>query len=792
MNFSRETWPAEALRRALQQLREASEGQRHDVLLNSIGRVTDYVAAGDLSRTHVEGEFLAAADAVGLGGKRAKEVRRAIADILAKGDKTKVWYPNAGMNGEPAPTKFRWHDGRVLEVKRDVRRPPSKPPEAPPPLPTIELLRADLRVTHFEGVKAVQGSAELITWEELAESVAVPHEWPTASSVEDAKKRLPLWSFADYEDDNRGKRPDGLADDGTERERMCFVHAVHALALDYDDDPTFSMDQVHAWWGAVRYVAHTSGHHQQPKSKHPALPRGRVILALSRAVDEGEYNVLAEWVRRSARGVVGEDELKNPRRTYFVPAAVAGYEHRANLVDQALDVDAILRQVAEDDQRDADGPVYAQTEDGRPFLVKVPLADGVFVASDDGGYLLIDKDLASEQLNRYWPELPTHAGDPPKAMSFKALHARYGAIAQHVYYTYFGASRFERMASDRGNLHVRVCEAPAVPAVRHDDVWDWLEVAFNQRVLDWLSVLPRLDRPTAGLVLLGGGDIGKSMLAFAAARYFGCSVADYDDVFKGRFNDALLRSPVVFLDERTEVESRSGGFRKMLANSTHPIEGKNRPTATLNGCPRFIVAANSPDPLRLGREELTRRDDEAIGRRILMVDCSQAGADWLAARGHRNYTHDWVNREDGSPGKLVETISWLVENWKAPLGGRLLIDGDAAEWAARAATRAGLSATILDAVRLHMDLTSGERVKFEGKDPFLWHPDQDGVVFVANANLRLHWRALLGESEKVPSHRAVTDALKKLSGQDDPMRLTFPDGERRNVYAVPMSLVPKE
>lgn len=774
--FDRESWPAEAMRRAVERLKSAAEGERHDELVGAAARVADYVAAGVLNREAVEAELMVAAASVGLDGKREKEAARCVAFGLSKGSAEAAWYPNNGMNGEPAPRRFRWLGGKVIELRGLARSLRTGPPESVPVVPSVPMLRDDTRVTWFDGVKATKGDHELLTWDQLAAVLDDPLGIPEAG-----KSSLPLWTFAEFVDDSRAAGS--------------TVLAVHALVLDYDDEPSFSLDKVHEWWGTIAYLAHTTSSHRVEKTGHPAIPRGRVILPLSRAVDEGEHERLVRWVDRAGRGKIEVDELKNPRRTFFVPSrAPGGYENRSSLDAPVLDVDALLDlpDATEDEDHDGGGgSVYAMTPDGRPFLVKIPGAPVWFVASSDGGYVLRDEKLLGRELNRHWPALPTVFGDPPKKMPSDELFARYGVAGDAVIYTYTGDTRFDPSGPHSGELYVRVGLSAPPPAIRDEDVWDWLELAFNPRVFDWLSVLGRLDRPTAALLLLGPKGIGKSMLAHASARYFGCEVADYDDVFKGRFNDALLRSPIVFLDETTEVETRSGGFRKLVSNSVHAVEGKHRPSATLHGCPRLVISANNPDPLRLGREHLVREDEEAIGARILTCDCNPLAEDWLRTRGGREFTADWLVRPDGTAGRLVETISWIVEHWVAPKGNRFLVEGDAAEWAARASTRAGLPATILDAIRLYLDLDPNQRDPFFVDPPFLWHESRPAEVLVSNAGIRKHWRELLGESERVPSHRAVTDALKRLSGLDGPERLKFTDGQRVQVYPVPETLVPK-
>jgi hypothetical protein len=441
------------------------------------------------------------------------------------------------------------------------------------------------------------------------------------------------------------------------------------------------------------------------------------------------------------------------------------------------------------------------TPDGRPYIVKVPGGSIWFVATETG-FAAVDTSLVRADLLRHWPNLNTKKVSPTGVvldMEASDLWEKYGARADHLFYSYLGQTRYIYGSEHGGELHVRVILADPPPAVYHADVMEWLRLSFSaddlEKVLDWLATMPELDKPTCVMVLLGKTRIGKSMLAHGSARYFGCAVADYDDIFKGRFNGGLLRTPIVHCDETAEVETHSGSFRKMVANSRHAVEEKNRPTATLLGCPRIIVTSNEKDPLKLGREDLSQDSEEAIGRRILMVKCSLAGARHLEAKGGRAHTGDWIDRPDGKPGKIPELIAWLVKNRKVKRGGSFLVEGDAAAWAASIGTRTGLPATILDAIATFIASPAGSSLRrdLEKSCPFLFDDNYKNAVIVSNQRLRAHWQRLIGEP-RVPSHNAVSQGLARLAPRGRE-RLTLAklgeDGKSQRpwAYVVPLSLL---
>lgn len=440
------------------------------------------------------------------------------------------------------------------------------------------------------------------------------------------------------------------------------------------------------------------------------------------------------------------------------------------------------------------GPAYMRTEDGRPFLIVPPgTAGGWFVATPDGGYRLVRESLVRAELQRHWPDLLVDvlSGDKPRPMKAPELFLCYGADCDSVYYSYTRKTEFRERDGCTGDLFLRVLSPSAPEPVRHKDVLEFFAVLFGGRLdvmLDWLATVDRLDRPTGIPILRGDNSLGKSMVPLGVSRFFGEAITEYDDIFKERFNDALLRCPLVWLDETSHVDSKSGRFRKLSANDRHAIEGKNTPSGTLLGCPRLIVTTNDEDPLQLGREELSKSGEDAIGTRIIVVECRSEARQWLEDRGGREFTADWVARKDGSPGKIPETIAWLCANRRVTPGSRFLVSGDAGAWAASIGSRKGMAATVLDAYAAYLAMGAKKRAELPSM-PFLFDEAIAGYVLIGNQALRECWQALLGE--RAPSHRKVADALGKLAPRGNE-KVTLSSGERVPGYLVPRHLLPKE
>ncbi len=442
---------------------------------------------------------------------------------------------------------------------------------------------------------------------------------------------------------------------------------------------------------------------------------------------------------------------------------------------------------------------YQTTPDGRPYLVAPPgTQSGVYVARDAEGFVFIREKWMLKTLKRYWPELETTyttGGENPqvKAMTDVMLWDRYGAQASEIYYTYIGSSRFEAVDKNEGRLYMRT---PAivqnVPAVKHDEVLEWLQILCGDQyetMLDWLATVAMLDRPTAVPVLIGDSGTGKSILGDAVSRYFGPSITAYDGIMRNQFNDALLRSPIVLLDEKSEVDTRSGALRSLSANSRHSIEPKGQASGTLLGCPRTFITSNEDDPLQLARETLSLKSEKAIGDRLFIVDCNPAAKTWIEERGgRRGVTREWLDRIGGAPGKICETIAWLIQNRTVTLGTRLLVEGDAVRYAARISSRTGLQKTILSAIEEYLSWDSPQREALAPAHPFLFDAKYPDHVLVFNMPLRAAWEQLLGE--RPPSHRKMSDSLCKLSDDKECKRRTLANKTRAPRCAmVPKSLL---
>jgi hypothetical protein len=339
MSWTREAWAIEVLRRRCVSVASAGKGERHRAIYIAACDLGPYVASGAVAAGTVLREIEGAAAGV---GKAGTEVRRTIDDGLAASEGEPAWWPASAMGVGAGRMDFTWR-GKSYVLSRAATR----QGEPPAPLQVVADLRSldlssiplhttaapapalcELDVTLYGDLRTTAGLRDPWTWERLVNEVAAPME-------ERPKDMLPLWAPHLVEGDDRGQRREGST------VRRAVVESVTAMVLDYDDEPLWSVEQCRGWW-PCRHVAHTSASHQVAKGEHPPMPRGRVVLALSRPVSPEEHADLAEWVLQSGRGSMGKAEVRTAARAYFVPCDLPGYAWGQHDTGEVLDVDAQL------------------------------------------------------------------------------------------------------------------------------------------------------------------------------------------------------------------------------------------------------------------------------------------------------------------------------------------------------------------------------------------------------------------------------------------------------------------
>lgn len=164
------------------------------------------------------------------------------------------------------------------------------------------------------------------TWDQIMATFALPRVTLAESLIgasknemQDAKRKdIPGWSPSIF----NGSR--SLAN---------FVEAC-AIGVDFDGDSPCIDDLVIAFGLAAGFIHSTVSH-------TPEAPRSRVVLPLSRPVNEPEYRALWSWASSLAPGA--DRKACDPSRLWFVPAVIKGCEYRFEVLSgEPIPVDYML------------------------------------------------------------------------------------------------------------------------------------------------------------------------------------------------------------------------------------------------------------------------------------------------------------------------------------------------------------------------------------------------------------------------------------------------------------------
>lgn len=409
------------------------------------------------------------------------------------------------------------------------------------------------------------------------------------------------------------------------------------------------------------------------------------------------------------------------------------------------------------------GPVHSALGSDPAILV----AGSTWLIREGDTYFQVQESLLREHLRRTRPDVElTWLDDEgkPRRKTVAQLYAEYGRRADEVIYELGGTTRFLPRGEDGGTLILGVCRPLEVTPEYHERIAQWLFWlgggdcgGHPDRLLDWLATCHDLSRPTAALYMRGVKSSGKSMLAQAVTRGWGHHVASFADVVLGSYSGALLRTPIILVDERVpEVAGKpvAALFRDAVTSKSRPLTEKYKASGTLRGCPRIVICANDDDALRLGDSE-DRQAEDAIGERILRVVAHPSTGELLESWGGWRETHDWVEDGDG-PGRIWRHVAWLRQHHRLSRDpGRLLVYGDPASWLASVTARRGLPREIMLAT-----IRWAARVDLRPDDPYC-HVEPEYIRVYVQDLCQL-WQKLTNH-QRAPSYSAMGAALAKIS-----------------------------
>lgn len=204
-----------------------------------------------------------------------------------------------------------------------------------------------------------------------------------------------------------------------------------------------------------------------------------------------------------------------------------------------------------------------------------------------------------------------------------------GIVVDHVV-----ASLSAQRSTVTGSTFIEaVCPRRDLVARFDADVDRWLRIVGGNRLVDWVSAVPDLDRLLCALYLCGPPRSGKTLLAHGLAQMWSDQPTDISDVL-GNFNDTLTRCPLVLADEEIprqyQRQSVTALLRTLLSTHSRTLARKYLDTSTMTGAVRLVLAANHSH-LLVSSGVLSSDDLAAIAERFLYFEVPAESSSFLDA-----------------------------------------------------------------------------------------------------------------------------------------------------------------
>jgi uncharacterized protein DUF5906 len=233
------------------------------------------------------------------------------------------------------------------------------------------------------------------------------------------------------------------------------------------------------------------------------------------------------------------------------------------------------------------------------------------------------------------------------------------------------------------------------PAKRHAQIDRWLRALFGEgypAAAQWLASLVCLERPAPCLYMAGPKGLGKTLLADGLAALWQCPApVDMAEAIDS-FNEATAECPLVFTDEGFPEGLNFATYRKMVTQHSRRVNAKYRAKYAIEGCARYLIAANNEDLLRYQKiGTLTADDLDAIADRLLVLLCRLEARAVLESHSVEELTR-WAQ------GEIAEHVLWLAQTVALEPAGRMAARPGGGE-RILASVVAGRSSEVLTRVR---------------------------------------------------------------------------------------------
>jgi hypothetical protein len=366
--------------------------------------------------------------------------------------------------------------------------------------------------------------------------------------------------------------------------------------------------------------------------------------------------------------------------------------------------------------------------------------------------LAIVKDLARAPIK--WSVMKADGGLRRKKIG--ELLEDYGSVARTAVVDL--ALQESWFDGEREVFYEATCPLRKLAPLEDPRIGHWLHLlggVQEDKLLDWISTITQLDKPTCGPYFSGPKSAGKTMLAQGLARLWTTGSVTQVDQIIGAWNEDLCRCPLVLADEylpKSSKQSSADWVRVFLGSANRALSRKYLSNTSLVGSPRLIMCANNGD-LLARNEDLGGRDLDAMAIRVLYFDVPPSAVEYLRSIGGRAGTEGWIEG-DG----IARHALWLKEQREVDQGSRMLVEGEESSMHRRLTMNGRTASLVCEWLAKHL----------EKLEPSVCQLVGDRVVvgngrYLANATAISDAWDFYIKSSTVPSTRAIGLALGNLS-----------------------------
>lgn len=323
------------------------------------------------------------------------------------------------------------------------------------------------------------------------------------------------------------------------------------------------------------------------------------------------------------------------------------------------------------------------------------------------------------------------------------------------------------------------CPVRKVTPRYHEVIAKWLAALAGERLhllQSWIAAVTNLSVPCTALFLTGHKHTGKSVLPEGLSRLW--TALGYptplEDVLGTNFNEAQLRCPLCFADERLPTDFRgrvlNSELRHFIQSRRRSLRRKFLPNSEMIGAVRLVISANNEEILATN-ENLSNHDIGAIVDRYLHIPCSIEAYHYLQDGVD---TSGWVDRD-----VIAEHALWLRDNhvWKP--NGRFLVHGNDEALHSRLISSTGIRSALLQFCVAYLFNPEPLQASSYGQLMVRTH---DGKLYVNVQGVIVCWSQYV-TNEACPATGVLGRAISALS-EDGRPRLNTPRKGRVNYRVI--------